>query len=109
MNSSSNTVEYLSTLLQQQKQAVIALKQIWSNVMPDAPVPGDNSFYLWLQLHDIKVIIKGITQTAKKWGQSVKLHEYQEDDNLDPKQIMDVVDLTKYASAVMNKEDKING
>jgi hypothetical protein len=50
----------------QRTQEVEALKNLWSNLLPNVKVPSDSEFGYWLHLNDLSVVWRGIEKTARK-------------------------------------------
>ena len=74
----------------QQVEDLGALKKLWTSLMPDAPVPHNQQFITWLNLHTPEVLLATIQKTANKFV------------TLDGK--MDEDFLVRYTSSVANNK-----
>jgi len=99
------TPKELLAKLAAQREQIAALIQLWEELFPEFPQPGNRQFQTWLRMYDFDIVIYGLnaamqlcnkraSKIAK--GDAVATH-------MGPATVSDVI---QYASGCMKKQKK---
>ena|SRR2546425_5307362 len=55
-----------SNLIKERIQLLEAVNELWKTLLPGAPIPSQQQFDLWLDLHTPESLVKAIKGTARK-------------------------------------------
>ncbi len=94
------TPKELVAHLASQREQIAALIQLWEELFPEFPQPGNRQFQTWLRMYDFDIVIYGLNAAMqlcnKRATKSVEGHA-------GPPTISDVI---QYASGSMKKQKK---